>query len=979
MFFNKFAADLSKSFNSNITNNYTLSQEPTSFSGPWKIYDAKGKKTKKPVSVFIFEKKSLEPPGGASLGGRSSGGSGLKRAHEEVVERLKKEASSLARLRHPSVLELVEPVEDTRGGGLMFATEPVTASLAGLLLEKDEQEKAGGVGGRRSRYVIEEENGQKRRRELEIDELEIQKGLLQIAKGLEFLHESAGLVHANLTPDAVFVNAKSDWKISGLSFCTPPENSTKATSVSPISLSEALNYDARLPSYVQLNLDYTSPDFVMDGNVTPAADMFSLGMLIIALYNSPHKSPMEFHGSTTSFKRAFSTTSSVPNKSNNFMSSQSMPRDVVNGVLDRLITRRPAQRINAREFQQAQYFDNILVSTIRFLDSLPAKTPNEKQQFLRGLPRILKEFPKSVMEKKVLPALLEETKDRELLALVLQNCFKIITMLPSGKRAFTEKVIPKLRETFLAIPKGPAQERDSLKEAGLMVLLENISVAANNCGGKEFKDDILPIVNYALESPTHSLVDAALRTLPVVLPILDFSTIKNELFPVIATIFAKTSSMGIKIRGLEAFRTLCGGSGEDQDGLQGDGLTGVIEAAKPKSSVSILDKYTIQEKVVPLLKGIKTKEPAVMMAALDVFKAIGSQVDSDFLAVDVLPILWQFSLGPLLNLGQFQAYMLLIKSLSARVENEQTRKLQELGANNAPTTSRNEFMSFGSLPGTNGLDTTNGDGGSDFEALVRGTQGASTGSDMLGGDPWANAPASASSSATLASRPAANRSGTARNASPAAAFAWSTPPVSPPPTNLAAPQTQRGMRTITPDNTLSSLNSTFPAMAPANPGIGSSFPQAQQKPMISMLSPTTTTPSYTTQSSGIDWTKASGTSSLSSNPWSNSGTTPSASSGLSNFSMTSPPAQPQTQQQSNPYSAFSIAPPPIKSTNSLGIAPPPSTGGTFNITLPPGIGARANSQLSMNSMVSRTGQQQNQNQQKPSSTQSWGSGGDSLI
>ena len=90
----------------------------------------------------------------------------------------------------------------------MFATEPVTASLAGLLQEKDEQEKAGGVGGRSSRYVIEESDGQKRRRELEIDELEIQKGLLQISKGLEFLHESAGLVHANLTPEAIFINAK---------------------------------------------------------------------------------------------------------------------------------------------------------------------------------------------------------------------------------------------------------------------------------------------------------------------------------------------------------------------------------------------------------------------------------------------------------------------------------------------------------------------------------------------------------------------------------------------------------------------------------------------------------------------------------------------------------------------------------------------------------------------------------------------------
>ena len=380
-----------------------------------------------------------------------------------------------------------------------------------------------------------------------------------------------------------------------------------------------LNYDARLPKHVQLNIDYTSPDFILDGNITPAADMFSLGILIVALYNSPHRSPLDFNGSSSSYKRAFASSASVPTKNNNFMCSQPLPRDVITGVLDRLITRRPAQRIDAREFQQAQYFDNILVSTIRFLDSLPAKTPNEKTQFMRGLPRILNQFPKSVLDKKILPALLEEMKDRELLTLILQNVFKIITMLPAGKRVFTERVIPKLRETFLNAPtsssKGAAPERDSLKEAGMMVLLENMQVAAENSSGKEFKDDILPIINYALESPTHSLVDAALRTLPVVLPMLDFSTVKNELFPVIASIFAKTNSMGIKIRGLEAFKTLCGGGSDEHDDTQGDGLTGIVAAPKSKSSsVSILDKYTIQEKVVPLLRGIKTKEPAVMVS-----------------------------------------------------------------------------------------------------------------------------------------------------------------------------------------------------------------------------------------------------------------------------------------------------------------------------------------------------------------------------
>jgi len=259
--------------------------------------------------------------------------------------------------------------------------------------------------------------------------------------------------------------------------------------VAPISLSEALNYDPRLPRFVQLDLDYASPDFVLDTNVTSAADMFSLGLLIIALYNSPHRSPLEVNGSLSAYKRKSSSSSSAPTQTNNFLSSQALPRDVASGLLPRLITRRPAQRLSAREFQQAQYFDNILVSTIRFLDSLPAKTPNEKSQFMRGLPRILNQFPKSVLEKKVLPALLEETKDRELLSLVLQNVFKIITTLPSGKRPFTEKVIPRLREVFLSgSTKGVAPERDSLKEAGLMVLLENMQTVAENSSGKEFKD-----------------------------------------------------------------------------------------------------------------------------------------------------------------------------------------------------------------------------------------------------------------------------------------------------------------------------------------------------------------------------------------------------------------------------------------------------------------------------------------------------------
>lgn len=143
--------------------------------------------------------------------------------------------------------------------------------------------------------------------------------------------------------------------------------------------------------------------------------------------------------------------------------------------------------MTSREFQESEYFDNILISTIRFLDAFPAKTPSEKASFMRGLNKVLPSFPKSVMEKKVLPALLEELKDKELLSLILQNVFKILDLLPSSRRAFGEKVRPRLKEIF-AMTSTQAQEKDRNRDAGLMVILENTSLIAENSSGKEFKD-----------------------------------------------------------------------------------------------------------------------------------------------------------------------------------------------------------------------------------------------------------------------------------------------------------------------------------------------------------------------------------------------------------------------------------------------------------------------------------------------------------
>lgn len=841
--------------------------------GPWKIHNGKKKSTGTTASIFIFERKYLEPRVNG-LGGRSS--SSTKKLHDAVVERLKREASNLARLRHPSILQVLEPVEETRHGGLMFATEQVTASLAGLLHEKDEQETSSGIGARPSRYVVEDSDGRRRRRDLEIDELEIQKGLLQVAKGLEFLHESAGLVHGNLNPEAIFINAKSDWKIAGLGFAGPPDSSESQSSLPPLALSEVLYQDPKLPTSVQLNLDYTSPDFVLDSNVSTSADLFSLGLVIIALYNSPHVSPLQAHSSVNTYKKLLNTPSTTPSQSNNFLSSGPVPKDILSHVLPRLITRRPAQRINAREFQQSQYFDNILISTIRFLESLPAKNPNEKSQFMRGLQRVLPEFPVSVLERKILGVLLEEVKDRELLPLILQNVFAILKRIPSGRRIFPEKVIPRLKDIFPAGSAKPAtQERDSKKDAGLMVVLENMSVVTDNCSGKDLKDDILPLIRLALDSPTHSLADAAIKCLPVILPILDFSTVKNEIFPPIASTFSRTNSLAIKIRCLEAFAVLCGGSVNERTRAEDD-LTGVIQDNKTQSSrSSILDKYTIQEKLVPSLKVIKTKEPAVMMATLKVFREIGKVADTDFLALEVLPILWAFSMGPLLNVRQFEEFMGLIKTLSTKVEQEQTRKLQELSSG-GDSTGLGNGVAFSKATGVSSNSDV-GNARDDFERLVLGktsTTSSSNDIDPLGG---------LGSEATISKHPT-------QAMTPTLSWTSSTPGTTSKTGNLGAvrvssTQSNLNFRSVTPDYNLSS----FPTLEPAH----------RQKSPVSQFT------TFQQQPSSI-WDAPRTVASQQNNSSLASMTTMRPS---SNASMAAQPPQ-----QTANYSAFSIPPPPASNS-----------------------------------------------------------------
>jgi SCY1-like protein 2 len=238
--------------------------------------------------------------------------------------------------------------------------------------------------------------------------------------------------------------------------------------------------------------------------------------------------------------------------------------------------------------------------------------------------------------------------------------------------------------------------------------------------------------------------------------------------------------------------------------------------------------------------------------------------------------------------------MALIKSLSIRIETEQSRKLQDISSNTPTANGSNDFLDFGgSQPQTNNADDI------DFESLVLGRTKASTPIDSGWGQ-----------TSQTSSRPSVSRSPSNLSGAGTASFAWSSNATSPPPVTTgfsgSSSQNLSSFSTLTPSNT-------------------SGFSQPLQPSKPAMLSPTqpsawgsstsgSGTPAASTGSS-IDWSAAVG--GAASNPWGSSTTSSqpvSQTNSWSSYGQSTTPSFTAPQPTSSPYQSFSIAPPPAKPT-----------------------------------------------------------------
>ncbi|THH10987.1 hypothetical protein EW146_g8196 [Bondarzewia mesenterica] len=555
--------------------------------GLWRVQPATHKVTHKRVSVWTFEKRTAEMDRMTPS------------AREKTLEVLKSEASSLSRLRHPCILEMVEPLEETRSE-LIFATEPLLSSLSLAI-----------PGSPLSVPLV------------DLDEVEIQKGILQLCKGLSFLHGSARIIHSNITPESILINNAGDWKIGGLgltiALTSPGGSSTKW---------EFPTFDSRMSPYTQRSFDYIAPEYALDEVLDTASDMYSLGCLMYAVHLKGEP-PFKNFGNLGSLR---------DNAGRPLTRMNNLDQDL-QALLSSLITRQRHSRPTPASLPSHAFFSSLPISTLNFLDrsNFAAKSREEKISFMKGLTGVLERFSEGLQTRKILPTLLEEMKDIHLLPYILPNVFSISKILSAPQ--FASLVLPSLKPLFAI--KEPPQN--------MITLLDNLGTLQSKTEKHVFREHVLPLVYNALDSEHAVVQERALKVVPDLCETIDYAEVQGVLFPRVALVFTKTRILSVKVATLVTFLSM----------------------------VKTLDQSSITQKLVPLLSKIRTKEPAVIMATLSVHEAMGQKVDREAVATLVLPQLWTMSIGPLLNVQQFQRFMIVIRQLGERVEKEHNQYLRD--------------------------------------------------------------------------------------------------------------------------------------------------------------------------------------------------------------------------------------------------------------------------------------------------------------
>lgn len=638
-------------FKTGIRSIYNVSETATFYSDFWSIYPAKHKRSGKMVSVFIFDKTDFEKSV-THLCSQTPNTKNPKHIISECYELIQFGIMQLAKLKHPHILTVVEVLELTRLK-FIFVSEPLVGSLQTIGFDS-------------------------------ANPLEIKKGVLEISKALQFLHNSCDMVHLNLQPSSVLVSAYGDWKLSAFYFIK---------SLLEMSSSEQENFcimnTSSFVPFANINLNFVAPEIVLDsGGARLGApnDIWSLGHLIIYLFNRESVLALEAVN-LSEYKHAIQL---FEKKFCNHKVSElgylfkSVPHQLQSTIMN-LLRRYPHDRFTIDQFIESDFFQDNLMKVMCFVDEYSSKSSNEKMVFLDGI----------LTDANLLPALPSSFKINKFLPLMVDNVLKEISFIPTSAAedshgvliAKTLKIVfhlaqglsklsfqDRVFETLATDGKAKKNSQNlirSLINSSVhvrLVFVQSLTLLMEKLNPKEVTQVIKMLCPLCLkntpttdQSLTHQieLQDLFLKNVLQFINIIDFPYIKSDLIPLVCHVFKTTTILSTKLQAIATFKMLL--------------------------NDKILDEDTIVDSIFPVFLNLKSRDKRVVSSVIDYFAGLA---ESD--VIKNVPLLIESGLSKCLQLAfgcegiSSTEFLAFVKTVRQLEDNLIRRRVNQLNSSTNP-------------------------------------------------------------------------------------------------------------------------------------------------------------------------------------------------------------------------------------------------------------------------------------------------------
>ncbi|GAX73373.1 hypothetical protein CEUSTIGMA_g826.t1 [Chlamydomonas eustigma] len=638
-------------------------------SGPgdvWKIYDATSRKAgfTRDVSVWILDKKALVD---------GSKGLAKPRSFDLLFEQQRKGCANMTRLKHPGVVKVVEPLEES-GNQMVLVTERVLGSLRNI-----QTGFAAAPSAPQSSCTM------------QLSLLEVKLGLATVCDTLSFLHGGAGMAHCGLSPLVIMVAADGGWRLSGFTFSvTAAETFLSAPSASSqqqpsASTSSLFTYaDPFPPPWEELAkplLPYTAPELVsgwsadqsVNGSgamqhvvvASPAADAFSLAViayevLVCTLPSTPHgtqAAPLVAAGTAaalmsqqqgSSFQQLLPVRSSIHEYRLRVPVLESsvvlpgLPR-AVSGILSPYLAVIPGRRPNLSTLITTSLFQGDLVlKGLRFLDTILQRDVAQKLAYLNDLTSLWSQMGPRLLQLKVLPALIQELHDggEDIQAAALKV---LVPMLKQMGGPDVALLVPELQ-----VIKGQALELAVQLAEELASILPRDSIPSS----------LVPLLTRALDSnQSPRLQEASLkRLMPLISSsTLDDTSIKSSILPRLLSLCMGTTLAGVRANCILAMAS----------------VIPKVDRSEAEKVVSTLAQVTSVDRTAPTL-----------VCAVQVVEAVSLRWGAEVSATQLLPVTCPWLISSSLNAMQFAGIMKVVQSMLERIKEKTEADRNALAAAN---------------------------------------------------------------------------------------------------------------------------------------------------------------------------------------------------------------------------------------------------------------------------------------------------------